>query len=292
MNETRSSLHLVTGSARLAGVIGWPVSHSLSPRLHGYWLQMHRIDGLYMPLSIAPDNFDPVVRSLPKAGFCGFNITVPYKERILPLLDHVDPRAAQLGAVNTVVVREDGSLEGLNTDGFGFAENLSEQVPDWAARGGAAMILGAGGAARAVGLALIDRGVRTIKIANRTPDRAREVAGLLTEAGARVEVLAFPPEDAALEDVSLLVNTTALGMKGSPPLDMPLRGLPETAIVTDIVYNPLETRLLRDATARGLVTVDGIGMLLHQARGGFERWFGRAVPVTRDLRRIVLRGLA
>lgn len=275
---------MLTGKARLAGVMGWPVSHSRSPRLHGYWLDRYGIDGAYVPLAVRPERVQDAVRALPVLGFAGCNLTVPHKELVLPVLDRVEPLARRIGAVNTVVVTADGGLEGSNTDAFGFLASLREAVPDWSAAAGPVTIVGAGGAVRAIVVALQDAGVAEIRLANRTRARAETLAADL----GGITVVDWADRARALEGCGLLVNGTTQGMTGEPALDLDLRHLPATAVVADIVYVPLVTPLLAAAAARGNRTVDGLGMLLHQARPGFERWFGRAPEVTADLRRFVL----
>jgi len=275
---------ILTGKAKLAGVIGWPVGHSRSPRLHGYWLQHYGIDGAYLPLPVHPGDFETCLRALPKLGFRGANVTVPHKEAALALVDHVEPLAKRIGAANTIVVHEDGTLEGLNTDAFGFIENLRQGAPGFSAAQGPAVVLGAGGAARAVITALQDDGCTDIRLLNRTTERAHEVAEAL---GGSISVLPWDERDEVLVNASLLVNTTTLGMTGQPPLVVDLSMLPKDAVVTDIVYAPLETDLLAAARLRGNRVVDGLGMLLHQARPGFAAWFGTMPEVTSELRAFV-----
>lgn len=277
----------ISGKARLAGVIGWPVGHSRSPRLHGYWLRSLSVDGAYVPLPVRPEDFAEVLCALPKMGFRGANITVPHKEQALALCDEVEPLAARIGAVNTLVVMPDGRIQGRNTDAFGFLENLRRGAPSWRPDAGPAVVLGAGGASRAVLAALLDAGVPEIRLLNRSPERAERVAA---EMGGPIRVLAWERRAAALEGAALLVNTTTLGMSGQPPLDLNLAALPPSAVVNDIVYVPLETDLLRAAKARGNVVVDGLGMLLWQAVPGFEAWFGVRPEVTDELRRSFWRG--
>lgn len=276
---------IVSGKAKLAGVIGWPVGHSRSPRLHGYWLDKLGIDGAYVPLAVRPEDFAQVLRALPRMGFRGANVTVPHKEQALALVDHVEPLARRIGAVNTLVVREDGAIEGRNTDAFGFLENLRHGAPHWRAAAGPAVVLGAGGAARAVCAALVDAGVPEIRLINRSAARAEQVAADL---GGRFAVLGWDRLEGALEGAALLVNTTSLGMTGQPPLDIDLSPLPLHAVVNDIVYAPLMTDLLVAAAARGNKVVDGLGMLLWQAAPGFEAWFGQRPEVTPALRDFVL----
>ena len=275
----------ISGNARLAGVVGWPVKHSLSPRLHGYWLDHYKIDGAYVPLSVRPEHLSSVLRALGQAGFRGMNITVPHKEAALAIVDQASPQARRIGAVNTIHIDENGRLIGSNTDGYGFLENLISGRPSWRAKSGAAVVLGGGGAARAICAALLDRGAPEIRLANRTEDKAKS---LVDDLGGPIRIVPWADRSLALEDAALLVNTTTLGMTGTAPLDLDLSRLPVTALVTDIVYAPLETPLLRQAKERGNAVVDGIGMLLHQARPGFELWFGVKPEVTAALREKVL----
>ncbi len=277
------------GQARLAGVMGWPIGHSLSPRLHGYWLDRYGINGAYVPLAVPADAFDGAFRALPLLGFAGVNVTIPYKEAALAAVDDADETARRIGAANTISVLPDGSLYGQNTDAFGFITNLKNGMPDWRAADGPVVVIGAGGAARAVCVALLDAGVPEIRLANRTVRRADSLA---RDIGGPFAVTPWPRLTAAMEGAALLVNTTGLGMTGEPPLEVDLRHLALEAVVTDIVYAPLETPLLAAARARGNRTVDGLGMLLHQGRPGFARWFGVEPDVTPALREFVLAGLA
>ncbi|MDR6293687.1 shikimate dehydrogenase [Inquilinus ginsengisoli] len=276
---------MLTAKGRLAGVIGWPVGHSRSPQLHGHWLARHGIDGAYVPLAVAPDRLEAALRGLPALGFRGCNVTVPHKEAAMALVDELDPLARRIAAVNTIVVREDGSLFGTNTDGFGFLANLQAGAPAWSAGQGPAVVIGAGGASRAIIVALTDAGAPEIRLANRTRARAEKLAA---ELGGPITVIDWADRAAALDGAALLVNTTTEGMQGHAALDLPLDALPRAALVNDIVYVPLETPLLAAARARGHQVVDGIGMLLHQARPGFEAWFGVAPAVDAALRAAVL----
>jgi shikimate dehydrogenase len=280
---------ILSGQAKLAGVMGWPVSHSRSPRLHGYWLREYGIDGAYLPLAVPPEHFPQALRMLPHLGFAGANVTVPHKEAALAAVDELDTEARRIGAVNTVTVRSDGSLLGRNTDAFGFIENLRAGAPGWQAADGPTVVLGAGGAARAVAVALADAGVPELRLVNRTTARAEALA---TAVGAPTKAAPWIDRAALLADAALLVNTTTLGMTGSPTLDLSLDHLPTDAVVSDIVYAPLETPLLAAAAKRGNLVVDGLGMLLHQARPGFEAWFGVAPAVTEDLRAFVIEDLS
>jgi shikimate dehydrogenase len=282
----------ITGKTRLAGIMGWPVAHSRSPALHNFWLDEHRIDGAYVPLPVHPEQLTQALRALPVLGFRGCNLTIPHKQMALSIVDRVAPLARRIGAMNTVIVTPDGSLEGSNTDVFGFRENLREGAPDWQPAAGPAVVLGAGGAARAVAAALIEMGVAEIRLVNRTPARAERVAEDLVAPPSRITIHKWNARDAALEDAGLLVNTTSLGMSGEPELAIDLSRLPNHAVVADIVYVPLETGLLAAARRRGHRCVDGLGMLLHQGRPGFAAWFGTPVRVTRELRAAVLATLA
>ena len=278
----------LSGKAALAGVMGWPVSHSLSPRLHGYWLRELGLDGAYLPLAVHPDDCPEVLKTLPKMGFRGCNLTIPHKEIALEVMDEIDPLARRIGAVNTVVVDADGRLIGRNTDGYGFLKNLQTGAPNWRPEAGPAVVLGAGGAARAVIVALLDAGVAEIRLTNRTRERAEELARTLD---GNIVVIDWEQRSDGLDGAELLVNTTVLGMTGQPPLDITLDSLPESATVTDIVYAPLITDLLENARDRGHPIVDGLGMLLHQAVPGFAAWFGVEPVVTEDLRRGILEAM-
>jgi shikimate dehydrogenase len=265
----------------LAGVMGWPVMHSRSPKLHNFWLQQYGLAGAYLPLEIKQDQLEEALRALPALNFAGCNLTIPHKEAALRLVDSVDPVARRIGAVNTIVVSPDGKLEGRNTDAYGFISSVCGSYPDWHAGDGPIVVLGAGGGTRAVLTALIESGAQEIWLANRTLARAEALA---EEFGPPVAICEWSKRHEALDHAAMLVNTTSLGMLGQPPLDIVLQGLPLTAIVCDIVYVPLETPLLAAARRRGNPTVDGLGMLLHQARPAFEAWFGILPEVTPGLR--------
>jgi shikimate dehydrogenase len=282
----------LTGGARLAGIMGWPVAHSRSPLLHGFWLEESGVDGAYVPLPVRPDRIAEALRALPILGFRGCNLTIPHKQTALSVVDRVEPLARRIGAVNTIIVAPDGSLEARNTDVFGFRENLREAVPDWRPDSGPAVILGAGGSARAVVAALTDAGTAEIRIVNRTVSRAEAVARDLLMPTTRITVHSWDEASAVQRDAGLLVNTTSLGMTGEPPLVLDLGRLPLSAPVVDIVYVPLETSLLAAARRLGHPIVDGLGMLLHQGRPGFEAWFGMRVRVTSRLRAAIVATLA
>ncbi|MER8700544.1 shikimate dehydrogenase [Mesorhizobium sp. M1273] len=266
-----------------AFVTGHPIAHSRSPKIHGHWLAKYGIDGVYEAIDVAPEAFAEFLQALQAQGYRGGNVTIPHKEAAFALAARRDADAEQIGAVNTLWF-ENGELCGGNTDAHGFAANLDEYAPGWAANG-PAVVLGAGGAARAVIHALKQRGVSDIHIVNRTLARAQE---LRDRFGAGVSAHNLAATGELLEDAGLLVNTTALGMHGNEGLSADPGRLPDRAIVTDIVYVPLETPLLATAKARGLRTVDGLGMLLHQAVPGFERWFGIRPEVTAELRQIII----
>jgi shikimate dehydrogenase len=271
-------MRLLTGSARLAGVIGWPVSHSRSPKLHGTWLNRYGIDGAYLPLPVAPADFADVVRALARAGFAGVNVTLPHKQAAFALCDRVDDTAHRAGAVNTLVFQD--GITGSNTDGYGFIQNLRAHGVNPAA--GPALILGAGGAARAIAAALRAEGAE-VTICNRTSERAAELAAALPPA----QTLPWEHRAAALSNFALLVNTTSLGMTGKPALEMPLERATTNLAVADIVYAPLETPLLAAARTQKLKAVEGLGMLLHQAVPGFSAWFGVTPVVDAELYQIV-----
>jgi shikimate dehydrogenase len=278
----------ITGRTRLAGIMGWPVTHSRSPALHNFWIDEHGIDGAYLPLAVRPEHLEQALRALPALGFRGCNLTLPHKQAALTIVDRVDPLARRIGAINTMVVAADGSLEGSNTDVFGFRENLRERAPDWKASAGPAIVLGAGGAARAIVAALIEARAEEIRLVNRTLARAERLAADLASSTTRITIHPWSERDTVQRDAGLLVNTTSLGMSGEAELDTDLALLPQRAVVIDIVYVPLETALLTAAKQRGNPTVDGLGMLLHQGRPGFEAWFGSPVQATRELRAAVL----
>jgi shikimate dehydrogenase len=268
----------------LAGLMGWPVMHSRSPKLHNYWLGAHGLAGAYVPLAIKPEGLRAALRALPALGFSGCNLTIPHKEAALAIVDTVVPLARRIGAVNTVVVGPDGSLEGRNTDAFGFVESIRETQPAWRADRGPIVVLGAGGGARAVLVGLIDQGARDIRLLNRTLARAEMLA---RELGGPIKALPWDERQAALDGAAMLVNTTNQGMVGEPPLELPLDKLPQSALVCDIVYIPRETPLLAAARKRGNPAVNGAGMLVHQARAAFHVWFGIMPEATPELRAMV-----
>lgn len=269
----------------LAAVIGSPIAHSRSPALHGYWLKRYGIKGFYIPMDVAQADLQDVLRMMPKMGFVGANVTIPHKEAILNIADVITDRAALIGAANTLIFRKDGKIQADNTDGAGFIANLRHSAPHWIPSAGPAAVFGAGGAARAVIAALIEVGVPEIRLANRT--RARADA-LRSDFGAKVHVYEWVQADAIIDGAATVVNTTSLGMTGKPDLVLPLGSLSPHALVTDLVYTPLKTQFLIEAEERGATVVDGLGMLLHQAAPGFERWFGQRPDVDDATRAAVL----
>ncbi len=269
----------------LAAVIGHPIAHSKSPQLHGHWLKSHEIPGYYVPMDVLPDDLETVLRTMHKMGYVGANVTIPHKERALEIADQVTDRATLIGAANTLIFLEDGKILADNTDGYGFIQNIRNGAPDWDPTTGPAVVLGAGGAARAVVASLLDVGVPEILLSNRTRVRAEQ---LRDDFGARVTVVEWVQVNTVIDQAATLVNTTSLGMTGKPELKVSLEGLQASTLVTDLVYTPLQTELIKAAQAKGCQTVDGLGMLLHQGVPGFERWFGPRPDVTEDLRQAIL----
>ena len=271
----------------LAGVIGHPIAHSRSPALHGYWLKRYGIRGHYIPMDIAQSDLREALIFLPRLGFVGLNVTIPHKETVLALADVVTDRAALIGAANTLIFRKDGKIHADNTDGAGFVANLRQNAPNWNSHSGPAVIFGAGGAARAVIAALIELGVPEIRIANRTRPRAE---ALRADFGGRLHVHDWVQAANMLQGAALVINATSLGMTGKQDFRVPLDALEKGAVVTDLVYTPLMTQFLIEAQDRGAQVVDGLGMLLHQAAPGFERWFNHR-PEVDDATRAAVLGL-
>jgi shikimate dehydrogenase len=265
----------------LAGIMGDPVAHSRSPLIYNHWMAEHGITGRYVPLHVKIERLEQALRGLPALGFAGCNLTIPHKVQALGIVDSVTEDARAVGAVNCVVVRDDGTLHGLNTDGYGYIANLKEQAPGWQPAAAPAVVLGAGGAARAVVAGLLAEGVPEVRLMNRTREAAEALAATF---GGHIAVTDWAERSDALAGAGLLVNTTSLGMEKKPPLEIALDALPADATVSDIVYAPLETELLRAARARGLGASDGLGMLLHQAVPSFAAWAGVTPAVTADLR--------
>ena len=267
-------------SYKLAGVMGWPVAHSRSPVIHNHWIAEHGLKGAYVLLPVQPVQIESALRSLPVLGFAGCNLTIPHKVAALNVVDRVDPLAQRIGAINTIVVEPDGSLTGKNTDGYGYIQSLRDAQPAWKATTGPAVVLGAGGAARAVIVGLIDSGASEIRLTNRSWAKAHDMA---QEFGGPVRAIPWEDRHDALADAALLVNTTNQGMHGEAALDLRLDKLPAHALVSDIIYVPLETPLLEAARLRGHMTVNGLGMLLNQARPAFAAWFGVEPAITAGL---------
>ena len=268
----------------LAGVMGWPVHQSRSPMLHNYWFKQHNLAGTYVPLAVKPQDIETALRGLPALGFSGVNITIPHKQTSMPLMAEIDAVGRGIGAINLVVVRPDGSMVGSNTDAYGCIANIRQMRPEWRPDAGPVAIMGAGGASRTAIWALADAGVKEIRIANRTHERALTVA---KELRAPCKVVRWEERHDILDGAAVLVNATNQGMIGQPPLDLKLDKLPKHAIVYDIVYNPIETPLLAAARARGHRVIPGLGMLLNQAPPAWKAWFGIEPQVTPELRSMI-----
>jgi shikimate dehydrogenase len=269
----------------LAGVMGWPVMHSRSPLLHGFLLRQQNLDGAYVPLAVKPDGLEAALRALPALCFRGCNLTIPHKERAMAFVDRIDEAAKKIGAISCVTVEEEGSLSATNNDHFGFIQCLLDTDPDLKFDAGPIAVVGAGGGARGVVYGLIDHGAREIRLANRTQERAET---LRRDFGGPIEVCPWEKRAEMLDGAAMLVNTTSQGMSGYPPLELDLDALPKTALVSDIVYIPAETPLIAAARERGNRTVNGLGMLLHQARPAWKSWFGIDPPITAELRAAIL----
>lgn len=267
--------------SHMAAVIGWPIEHSLSPDIHNHWFRMHGLDGMYDKRAVKPDALAAAVEGFKTEGLRGFNVTVPHKEAVMAHLDKIAPLARQMGAVNTVLIGEDGTTTGFNTDGIGLVKNLKETVPDWPTDR-PALIIGAGGAARAAALGLLQENISVVMITNRTREKAQAVADEIGRG--RMAVVDWEARDTAVTAAGLIVNTTVLGMKGQPALELDLGAAASDTVVYDIVYQPLMTPLLQSAKARGLRVVTGLGMLVHQAAAAFKIWFGEEVGYDKALR--------
>ena len=269
----------------VAAVLGHPINHSKSPKLHNYWLSLFNIDGYYIPLDIDPRYFENSIRALSGLGFVGANVTIPYKEKVLKIADKISDRAAIIGAANTLTFLKDGRIYADNTDGYGFLQNIKCKYNDWSAGEGTSVVFGAGGASRAILGALIEDGANEVILANRTRSRADQ---LRSDFGAKIKVVDWTKVQNYLSDASTVINATSLGMDGKEELPISLQGLRKNTLVTDIVYTPLNTPLLENAAKRGCRTVDGLGMLIHQAIPGFERWFGVKPDVSENLRELLI----
>jgi len=268
----------------IAGLLGWPVAHSRSPVIHNHWLARYGIPGRYVLFPVPPEKLEAAVRGIASLGLRGCNVTTPHKQAIFPLLDRVDDLARRIGAVNTVVVDQDGALSGFNNDGNGFIQSLRDADARWRPDSGPILVLGAGGAARAVVASLAAQGAKQIRVANRTRDKAQDIADAV---GSVVEVVAWDERQDALDGVALLANATSLGRAGKRPLGIALDRLPRHALVGDLIYVPRETPLLAAARQRGNITVNGLGLLLNQARPAFNAWFGVMPEITPELIRAI-----
>ena len=275
-----------TSTIPVAAVIGHPVNHSRSPRMHNFWLAHFGLEGYYIPLDIDPKKFERSIRNLPELGLVGANITIPYKEKVLKIADKISDRAALVGAANTLTFLPNGGIYADNTDGYGFLQNIKSKYKDWSAREGISVVFGAGGASRAILATLIEDGASDIILANRTRSRADQ---LRSDFGAKIKVVEWMKVQNYLSEASTIINTTSLGMVGKTDLPIPLNALKKNTLVTDIVYTPIETHLLATAAKMGCRTVDGLGMLIHQAIPGFERWFGIRPGDSQALRELLIK---
>jgi shikimate dehydrogenase len=270
---------------KLAGVMGMPIYQSRSPILHNYWLGKYGIKGAYGHFPVELKNLEAAIRGLSALGLAGCNITLPHKVHAMKMMDHIDPLAQRMGAINCIVVQEDGALHGFNHDGYGYIQSVKDAKPEWRADEGPILVLGAGGAARAIVISLVDAGATEIRLVNRTPAKAQELATGLESV---VKVFDWSERNDCMRDAAMLINTTSQGMYGQPPLEVQLDALPLTALVSDAVYIPLETPLLEKARLRGNTTVNGLGMLLNQARPAFKSWFGVMPEISQELKETVL----
>jgi len=270
---------------KLAGVMGWPIAQSRSPVLHNYWIEKYNLSGRYVPLAVRPERLADAIRGLPALGFRGCNLTMPHKQLAMTMVDEVTDTAKRIGAINCIVVGDDGRMSGTNNDGNGYVLSVQEVAPQWKPSDGPIAILGAGGAARAIIVALVERGVRELRLINRTFEKAE---GLAKEFSPIIKPLTWDKRSEAIGDVALLVNATDQGMIGKPALDISLERLSKQTLVSDLIYVPPETSFLAAAKARGNVTINGLGMLLHQARPAFQAWFGVLPEITSDLRKKIM----
>ena len=268
----------------LAGVMGHPVAHSRSPVIHNHWIAQYKLKGSYVLLPVEPSNLHDALKGLKALGFAGCNVTIPHKVEAMKAMDWLHPVAKQMGAINTIVVQPDGALHGFNNDGYGYIQSIKDAKADWRADAGPITVLGAGGAARAIVLSLINEGAQEIRLINRTKSKAEHLA---QEFGSVVRVVDWSERANALNGVAMLVNTTNQGMHGQPELDLQLNELPTSALVSDASYIPLETPLLAQAKKRGNATVNGLGMLLNQARPAFQAWFGVLPEITPELHKAI-----
>ena len=269
----------------LAGVMGHPISHSKSPKLHNYWLSKYKINGHYIPLSITTDKLKNSIKSLIDLGFKGVNITIPHKTNVLSLADSVTDRAALIGAANTLYFSKSGTVHADNTDGYGFIQNIIDVIPNYDFYDKTALIYGAGGSARAIASALISNGMKEVGITNRTRSKAQIISESL---GAKVSVVDWRTAPETVAEIDIIINATSMGMVGQPEFSQPISRAKKTALVVDIVYNPSVTSLLKQAEQLKLQTVDGVGMLINQAVPGFEHWFQKTPVIDDDIRRLIV----
>jgi shikimate dehydrogenase len=275
----------MAGEFLLAGVMGWPISQSRSPIMHNTWIEKYKINGRYVPLAVQPERLPDAIRGLPALGFRGCNLTMPHKQFAMTMVDTLTDTARRIGAVNCIVVEPDGKMWGTNNDGNGYVLSIQEVAPQWKPADGPIAILGAGGAARAIIVALLERGATEIRLINRTFEKAEQLA---KEFGAAIKPVAWEKRADAIGDVALLTNATNQGMTGKPALDISLDKLSKQTLVSDLIYVPPETPFLAAAKARGNVTINGLGMLLHQARPAFQAWFGVMPEITPELRATIM----
>jgi len=276
---------MINNNIRKTGIIGWPAKHSMSPRIHNYWIQKYNIKSEYILLEVAPKNLKKTINELHLNGFSGVNITIPHKESVMPLVKNLDKNSVRLGAINTININEDGGLEGSNTDGYGFIRNLFEQQPKWSINE-PVVILGAGGAARAIAFAMLDEGVPEVRIVNRSNRRGED---LIAHLGPRSLYVPWEFKEKALMDAHMLINATSLGMSGQPILDISLDNFSTSGCVVDIVYSPKETALLKMSAKRGNKCIGGLGMLLYQAAASFSVWHDFTPEITQNLINIIER---
>jgi len=269
----------------LAGVIGDPILHSKSPILHHFWLNQNNINGHYIPLKVSKIDLELVLKTLPKMGFSGVNVTVPHKESVLKIANEITQSASQIGSANTLTFLPCGGFKADNTDGYGFLKNLEENEPTWDSSNAKVLIIGAGGASRAVISALLNSGVSKIVITNRTYERANELKEYFDR---KIDVIKWNEKEQFLREINTLVNTTTLGMLGYTNLNLSLSSINKGTIVLDLVYNPIKTTLLQNAEKQGCKIIDGLGMLLHQATPGFKEWFGVEPKITNEIRKRIL----
>ena len=272
-------------SIYLAGVIGNPIAHSKSPKLHNYWLSKYKINGFYIPFSVTTEKLETSIRSLMELGFSGVNVTIPHKTNVLSFADSITDRAALIGAANTLYFSKSGKIHADNTDGYGFIQNIIDEIPEYDFYDKTALIYGAGGSARAIASALLSNGVKEVGITNRTRSKAQIISENL---GAKVSVVDWRAAPDTITKVDIIINATSMGMVGQPDFSQPISRAKKTALVVDIVYNPLITELIKEAKRMKLKTVGGIGMLINQAVPGFEHWFQKKPQIDNEIRRFIV----